>query len=158
MRAFGTEISGNRGPGGELSERQRDFILAQVEAGVRTKTIAETLGCSQRCVQKTISRWETTQSNASRPRSGRPPVITRRERRRQLRIAQKYLKIEYTKLLEEAGMWASHNTTPDVSRRTIQRYLLDSRYSKFRAKRRLKINRATALLRLKLAQDLHSFN
>ena len=45
MRSFGAEISGNRMPGGELSDAQRVFALAQLEASVTTKEIAATLGC-----------------------------------------------------------------------------------------------------------------
>jgi transposase len=124
MRAFGTEISGNRRPGGELSTQQRDYVLAQTEAGARTKEIADTLGCSQRCVQKTIQRWEATGSNELRPRLGRTPVLTRRDRRLLLRLAKKSPKIEYCKLLEEAGMWPASQDHPNVSCYTVQRLLL----------------------------------
>ncbi|KAF1828815.1 hypothetical protein BDW02DRAFT_537484, partial [Decorospora gaudefroyi] len=99
MRAFGTEISGNRMRNGELSVHQRDYILAQCEAGCSTKEIATAMFCSQRTIQKTIQRWNTTSTNNSRPRAGRPPILSWRDRRLLLRIAKKYPKIEYRKLL-----------------------------------------------------------
>jgi transposase len=78
MRAFSTEISGNRVRNSELSENQRTFIISKAEAGVRTKEIADDLGCSQSCVQKTIKRYNLTGSTASHPRIGRPRKISRR--------------------------------------------------------------------------------
>jgi DNA-directed RNA polymerase specialized sigma24 family protein len=54
--SFGTEISGSRMPGGELSEAQRVYILAQADADVSTREISKTLGCTQRAVQKIIAR------------------------------------------------------------------------------------------------------
>jgi transposase len=131
MRSFGTEISANRMRGGELSEAQRIYILAQVEAGAGTAEIADALGCSQRCVQKTIQRWETTSSTTTRERTGRPPILSSRDHRRLLRITKKNPRIEYRKLLEEAGMWDAHQNHPDVSRRTIQRALQEEGYRKF---------------------------
>jgi hypothetical protein len=52
MSSFSTEISGHRMPGGELSEAQRVYCLAQFDAGVESKEIAAALGCSTRCIQK----------------------------------------------------------------------------------------------------------
>lgn len=66
MKAFGTEISANRVRNGELSLEQRAYCLGQAEAGANTKEIAETLGCTRRCVQKTIQRYNETSSNLSR--------------------------------------------------------------------------------------------
>jgi transposase len=158
MRSFSAEISGNRMPGGELSERQRDFILAQAEAGAATKEIANALRCTQRAVQKTIARWEATSSTTTRDRTGRPPIFTSRDRRRLLRIAKKATGIEYRELLKEAGLWDGQEAYPDVSQRTVQRALEEEGYRKFRAKRRPKINRSTAKQRLEFAQDWRSFN
>jgi len=55
--------------GVELSDAQRVFALAQLEASVTTKEIAATLGCSSRCIQKTVTRWKETSSTTSRRRS-----------------------------------------------------------------------------------------
>jgi hypothetical protein len=55
-------------------------------------------------------------------------------------------------------MWDADQNHPDVSRRTIQRALQEEGYRKFRSKRRPKINRSTARIRLKLAQDWRGFN
>jgi hypothetical protein len=48
--------------------------------------------------------WKLSQLRVSISPVGRTPKLTRRDRRVLLRLAKKYLKIEYRKLLEEAGM------------------------------------------------------
>ena len=145
-------------PGGELTEAQRIYCLAQVDAGARTSEIAANLGCSQRCVQKTIARWKDTSSNTTKARDGRPPVLTRRDHRRLLRIAKKNPQIEYRKLMDEAGLWDSNQAIPQVSRRTVQRAMAAEGYRKWRAKRRPKINAGTARLRRRLAADWQGFD
>src|SRR5947209_5800460 len=82
MRAFGTEISANRMPGGELSDLQRASCLSLAEAGVGTKKIAATLNCTRRAVRKTKQRWNNLQSCDSAPRSGRPYTLSDRDVRR----------------------------------------------------------------------------
>jgi hypothetical protein len=103
MSSFSNEISGNRMPRGELSEAQRIYCLAQVEAGVRTSKIADALKCSQRCVQKTVARWKATSSNTSRPRAGRPPTLTSRDHRQLLRITRENPHIEYKRSYRRQG-------------------------------------------------------
>ena len=69
MKAFDTEISANRMRGSELSEAQRMYCIAQLEAGASTREVADALSCTQRCVQKTLQRWKTTSSITSQPRT-----------------------------------------------------------------------------------------
>jgi hypothetical protein len=73
-------------------------------------------------------------------------------------MAKKFPDMEYRKLLSKAGLWPIDQPKPTISTRTIQRVLATDGYRKFRSKRRPKINRSTALLRLKLARDLRGFN
>ncbi|KAH6613018.1 hypothetical protein C7974DRAFT_405027 [Boeremia exigua] len=153
MRAFGSEISADRLPGGELSQRQRDYAIAALENGAQTKEVAKTLRCSRRTIQRTISRYNELKTNASRPRSGRPASLTRRQRRLLIRITRRYPKIQYRALLEEAGRWDTNSTHPQVSKKTVYRALYAIDLRNFRLKRRPKINRATALLRLRFARD-----
>jgi hypothetical protein len=103
IRSFGTEISGNRMRGGELSEAQRVYCLAQVEVGVPTSKVAEALSCTQRYVQKTVARWKATSSTTSQVKMGRPSILTSRDHRRLQRIAKKNPRAKYHKLMDEAG-------------------------------------------------------
>jgi hypothetical protein len=60
--------------------------------------------------------------------------------------------------MEEAGIKDPGSTYPRVSRRTIQRAMAEQGYCKFIAKRRLKINKPTAILCRQLAIDWQGFN
>jgi hypothetical protein len=55
MTSLAAQLSGNRMRKGELSEAQRLYCLAQKEAGVLTREVADALKCSQRCVQRTVA-------------------------------------------------------------------------------------------------------
>ncbi|KAH8722683.1 hypothetical protein GQ44DRAFT_657906, partial [Phaeosphaeriaceae sp. PMI808] len=118
-RYFGTEISGNRMPKGELLEAQRNYGMGMLDEGAANKKVAEVLRCSKR----------------------RPRVLNDRDIRRLERIVKKYLKIEYLLLIKEAGLWDEEAAQPTISRSTIRNALAAEGLRKFRAKRRLKITR-----------------
>jgi len=54
QRLFGTVISGNRRPGGELSDAQRARILSYIEAGKKKAKIASKYHCSRCTIYNTI--------------------------------------------------------------------------------------------------------
>jgi len=72
-------------------------------------------------------------------------------------LIKKTPKIEYSQLLQDSGFWPDSQDHPNVSRATVRRAIVEAGYKKFRAKRRPKINRATALLRLKFNQEFRNF-
>jgi transposase len=89
QRSFGTEISGNRRPGAELSDIQRAGILSAVEAGEEKTEIATRYRVSRRVVYNTINRWNNHHTLKSLPRPGQPEKLTRRQKRLLLRIVHK---------------------------------------------------------------------
>jgi transposase len=151
MSSCGSQISGNRSAGGELSLDQRNCIISKHEAGCTTKELAQEFMCSRRTIQRTIQRWETTSSNYSRPRSGHPPALTRREKRYAYRLARQKPKIQYRAMLQDLGLTR-------VSAHTLRSALQDYGLKKFRARRRPKINAATAAKRLQYAREGQNFN
>jgi transposase len=76
MRAFGTEISGNRRPGGELSKETRAAIIYALAAGKSPTKIATEYRVSRRVVYNTKNRWITTKTLETRPRTGRPSKVS----------------------------------------------------------------------------------
>jgi transposase len=60
--------------------------------------------------------------------------------------------------MEEAELWPADTATPVVAVKTVYRALLTQGLRNFRSKRRPKINRSTALLRLKYYRDWRYFN
>ena len=152
MRSFGQEISGNRRRNAELSIPARNSIISKAEAGAPTRELAEEFSVTSKCIRDTIRRYRQTGCNTSRPRSGRPSILTRREIRTIYRLARKYPKIEYKALIVEAYLGKT------FSHRTAYRGLKEIGLKNFRAKRRPKINRATTQLRLKFCREHRLFN
>jgi len=76
QRSFGTEISGNRGPGAELSDTQRAAILSAVEAGEKKTEIAARYRVSRRVIYSTLNRWNNHHTLKSLPRPGQPEKLT----------------------------------------------------------------------------------
>ena len=77
QRSFGTEISGNRRPGAELSETARAGIIAASEAGVSKPEIAAEYRVNRSTVYNTINRWKNHHTLESLPRPGQPEKLTR---------------------------------------------------------------------------------
>ncbi len=145
-------------PRGELSEAQRGYAIGQVEAGVRTGKIAAALRCKRQTIQKLKRRSYNTYTTTSAPRMGRPPILTRRQHRRLLRVVKKFPKIEWIPLFKEAGLWDEEKAKPTVSRRTVARTLEEEEIRHFRSKRRPLIDKATAKLRLQHVDRWSSFD
>jgi transposase len=151
MRSFGTEISGNRGRGCELSSAQRTAILEAVDAGKKKAAIAREFGCSTRVVFNTIQRWKDHKTVESLPRLGQPPKLNRVQKRNLLRIVRQHPQIEYAELIAQvAGIAAS--------RSTIYRLIKKHHITKWRAKKRPKLTPELARMRLKWAKQHRRFN
>jgi transposase len=158
-RRFGTEISGNRAYKQELSDVTCAAIIAKYDAGVKVAALKEEFRCGKTAIYDTINRWKNHKMLQSLPRSSRPRVLSRREKRILYRIARKSPKIEYEKLIEDAGRTTpsnTHNTTP--YRSTIYRVLKEKGLVNCRCKTRSKLTHVHALLRLKFCREHRHFN
>jgi hypothetical protein len=131
MRAFGTEISGNRGQNEELSIEQRAGILTAVENGQSKASIARQFRCSRQAIYNTIKRWDEYKSIQSLPRSGEPPKLTRREKRHLLTLARRHPKLKYSEPKSRAEV--------NVHILTIKRYLRKYNIKKWARKKRPKL-------------------
>lgn len=58
------------------------------------------MGCSQSAVSKTVKRYRETNSNYSRPRSGRPPLITKRDAHYIAQISERDRRKTLSKIIE----------------------------------------------------------
>ena len=76
QRLFGTVISGNRRPGGELSDIQQAGILSCVEAGEKKAEIVSKYHCSCCVIYTTIQCWNNHKTVNSLPQSGAPEKLT----------------------------------------------------------------------------------
>ena len=140
QRQFGTEISGNRAPGAELSAAQRSGILSAVESGKSKGEVARIYQCNPKTVYDTIKRYNNTGTIKSLPGRGRRGFITDYDRRQILRIVRAEPTITYDKILEEIGNICC--------RRTIYRVLKDSNITNWIAKNRPFLTEEIAAKRL----------
>jgi transposase len=76
MRSFGTEISGNRPRGSELSETTRIAIIYSLELGQKPTQIAQDLRVARTTVYNTENHFQTHGNLKTNPRLGRPPKLT----------------------------------------------------------------------------------
>jgi transposase len=150
-RSYGIEINSNRRSNAELSTIARNSIISKHEAGASNPELAFEFGCTPKCIRDTLRRYAQTGSNQSRPRSGRPQVLSVHDNRMLYRTARKAPKLEYTELLREAGLTR-------ISKTTAYRALKHQGLTNFRATRKPRINQTTAQARCKFERKYRNFN
>ncbi|KAM7212539.1 hypothetical protein V8F06_012078 [Rhypophila decipiens] len=101
LRAFGTEISGNRGPGQELSNIARTAIITAQLAGKKNRELANDFGVHRHTITRTLKRWQDHHTTDSLRRTGRPELLSPRQVRQVLRIVRKDPKIKWKSLHNE---------------------------------------------------------
>ena len=103
-------LTANRSRGSELDPTVRAAILAAVDSGLSKAEIARRYNISRRTVYNTINRLSTANSLNSRPRTGRPPKLSIRDRRRLIRMVRLQPKIVYALLRQESSISTSKST------------------------------------------------
>jgi predicted transcriptional regulator len=107
------------GQGKDIPEDLRRRIIACKNNGLSQQKIAEVMGCSQTTVSRLLSSKKTLPAK----RSGRPPIMTSK-RRKKLTTALLKDKGSRRKNLEEVcKLFSKQNKGETVSRRTVQRAL-----------------------------------
>ncbi|KAJ5743349.1 transposase [Penicillium manginii] len=145
MRRFGTEISGNRRPGGELSSEARAAIIYAHECGVSPTKMAAEFNVARSTIYSTIKRFREHQTLKSLPRSGAPKVY-------------RYSTIKYTCLLARREPWLSLSELSaripsHPSRSTIKRFLRSKFLQRYRARRCIPISRENARKRVQFCRN-----
>lgn len=149
-RVFGTEISANRRPEQELSNETRSAIVASVEAGMSKVQVALKYNVNRSTVYDAINRFHGQHNHDSRPRAGRPTVLTARAERSLLRSVHKEPKMPFKRLIQENQL--------GVSRSTVQRTLRAYGLRKWLSKKKPFISKAAAEKRLKFAKEMVEFD
>ncbi|GFU14977.1 hypothetical protein TNCV_795461 [Trichonephila clavipes] len=67
--------------GKELSKDLKDAIIKLYKESKSQRQIAKIIGKSPSTVQKTIEKFQAEENTLNKPRTGRPPIFTDRERR-----------------------------------------------------------------------------
>ena len=105
-----------RVPKGELSAAERGMIVGAKLHGATHAEAAALVGCTKSTVTFTLQRMVTQPQLNSRPRSGRPKVLSERDIRRLLWIVRRNPSINYKTLQDDLGL--------PVSQKTLYRTLL----------------------------------
>ena len=88
-------ISHNQATRKELTPFERGQILGYATAGYSHSKIGALLGRSKSTIQDALKNSCHNPHGESLSRSGRPPILSRRERRLLIRKARKYFKLIY---------------------------------------------------------------
>ena len=78
LRQFGTEITGNRQAGHELTPTARAAIAVACAAGEKKTSVAHAFYVHRNTVNRTLKRWHQYYQWNSLPRSGRPDALSYR--------------------------------------------------------------------------------
>ncbi|KAK0512441.1 hypothetical protein JMJ35_005569 [Cladonia borealis] len=103
-------ITGNRPRNKELSPFQRGILVGHAAQGLSYGRIAKATKLPKTTVRTAVLNASLQQNGESRPRSGRPSIVTDRDRRHVIRTARVNPRITYQKLQEETQLNFSHST------------------------------------------------
>ena len=111
-------ISGNRPHGHELSPFQRGFLVGQAAQGRSYYGIAKATNLGKNTVRQAILNTSLQHNGELRPRTGRPSIVTDRDRRHIIRIARINPRASYQELKEKIG----HNFSQSTAYRILKDY------------------------------------
>jgi transposase len=103
-------IDGNRRYKQELSIWQRAQISAYKAVGLSNEQIDRHIFCKPKTVQTTLRLNALREGSKTCPHSGRPPALSRVDKRNILHIVRHNPKITYAILKLEAGVTVHRNT------------------------------------------------
>jgi hypothetical protein len=145
FRTFGTELSGNRGPRGEFTEKARDAMVASKVAGQSTQAIADAFGASNESVVRKII---TKQRNRNTTKTGN----RRRGHYKTSKWDDDKLVIEAKK--NPGATWAQLVQAADlpISSKTAKRILRERGLGHWRRAKRILLKKKDAAARLQFAK------
>jgi transposase len=157
-RQLGQELDQNVRRQRNISPGLRGRVIGMLQAGATVKEAAASIGRSERAVRDIRTKYYQTGSVTDKPRSGRPPVLSKQQKKIIYRKARATPKIEYSELIKE-GVFVNpdgpYSKLP--SRSTLYRELKRHGLTNHKAKKRPKFNCGHAALRLKFAREYRNF-
>jgi transposase len=139
------QISGNITTNNELSPYLRGLIIGKYDAGVTITQISQILEIPSSTVFNTIQRNSKRNDGKSSSRSGRPKSYTERDKRHIIQLIKRDPFINYQDIRERTGL--------NISSTTFLTILKESGYGHWRAKKRPKLTKEHAKLRLEWAKN-----
>ncbi|GFW43715.1 transposable element Tcb1 transposase [Trichonephila clavipes] len=102
--------------GKELSKDLKDTIIK-----LSQRQIAKIIGKSPATVQKIIEKFQAEGNTLNKPRTGRPPIFTDRERRIIIGNVKKNPKISAPKLTTDVKINFAKSCNPETIRRVLRK-------------------------------------
>lgn len=143
-RSFRTEISGNRQKNCEFTHIQKAVIVEKLFAGKSHRKVASEFNTTPSTTHKIFKRWKDEKTLRNKPRTGRPCILSKSEKRYILVMIKCNRRLSYKALIGK--------THTKVSRSTIRRAIHDHYKRKWRSKQRIPLSPQTARKRLHFAQ------
>jgi transposase len=155
-RRFRQELDQNVHRRRNIGPATRDRCIGMLQGRMTVQEVAAAIQRSERAILRL--KYRQTGSVQDKPRSGRPPILSKQLKKiiyRKLRAAPK---IEYSQLAKEA-IFVNAEGTPSKppSRSTLYWALTRRGLTNYKAKKRSKFTCAHALLRLKFAHKYRHF-
>jgi transposase len=141
-----------------LTVGQRNEAVRMSVAGASLKEIADHFGRTPQGIGQLVKKYHSTGTTADKPRSGRPQILSRNQKKLIYRAARKAPKLEYSKLSEVAEVFHPDGTSlKPPSRSTLYRCLKGKGLTNHRCKVRPKMNWGYALKRLQFCREYRHF-
>jgi transposase len=157
-RQFGQELDQNVRRTRNTSPATRDQAIGMLKGGMTVPEVARAIHRSERGVRHLRLKYHQTGTIQDKPRSGRPPVLSKQQKKIIYRKVRSTPKIEYSALQQEAIFVNAEGTlSKPPSHSTLYRELRRRGLTNHKAKKRLKFTRAHAALRLKFAREHRHF-
>lgn len=102
-------ISANHTPNRQYNPSQRALLIGALSVGATPYRIQKQYRVPESSVRYINSRF-ILHPNGAAPRTGRPPKLSERDRRKVVRIARRNPTITYRQLAKDAGVSLSHDT------------------------------------------------
>ena len=148
-KKFANRISSVRKSGGQLTKFQRSGIIQDVLRGDKIGDVARRYSCHRNTIRNTINRYHETNNLSNRPKSGRQPVLNRRERRSLIRQIQKDPSVPWATLLE----WVQSSLGKKVSKDTLRRAIRTTHLRHWKSLKRIYLSRKAVLERSRFYRE-----
>jgi transposase len=158
QRRFGQELDQNVRRSRNISPATRDQAIGMLKSRMTVPEVVRAIQRGERTIRDLRAKYRQTGSVQDKPRSGRPPVLSKQQKKIIYRKVRSTPKMEYSVLQEDATFVNAEGTPlKPPSRSTSYRELRRRGLTNHKAKKRPKLTWAHAHGRLKFAREYRYF-
>jgi transposase len=157
-RQFGQELDQNVRRRPNMTVYERDKAIGMLRGGCTVSEVTTHFQRGDQTIRDLKRKYNSTTTTQDKPRSGRPPMLSLHQKKIIYRKIRGKPKTTYKELAEvgtRVNVDGTFEKTP--SRSTLYRYLKRRGITKYRCKKRPKLNRGHALKRLQFCKEYRNF-